>query len=151
MAHQSVARLEEFNMALKKGSIILWLGISFFLMLLPLARDANSQMVAEGVSMTVIAEYPTTVPGLRIIRLIKIDYEPGASIPDSLLHSDEFCIVTQGALSVVDQGKGTTNVYPVGGRWSLQKGTTATSTNIADGPTTMWVYQLIEKGDGDKQ
>ncbi len=138
-------------MALEKGSIKWWLGISFFLMLLPLARDANSQMVAEGVNVTVIAEYPTTVPGLKIIRLIRVDYEPGASIPTSLIHSDEFCTLTQGALSVVDQGKGTTNVYSVGGRWSLQKGTTATSTNIADGPTSMWVYQLIEKGDGDKQ
>lgn len=136
-------------MALKKGSIILWLGISFFLMLLPLARDANSAMVAEGVNVTVIAEYPTTVPGLKFIRLIRIDYEPGASIPVSLLHSDEFCTITQGALSVVDQGKGTTNVYSVGSRWSLQKGTTGTSTNVANGPTSMWVYQLIEKGDGD--
>ncbi len=136
-------------MALEKGSIKWWLGISFFLMLLPLARDANSAMVAEGVNVTVIAEYPTTVPGLKIIRLIRVDYEPGASIPTSLIHSDEFCTLTQGSLSVVDQGKGTTNVYSVGSRWSLQKGTTASSTNIANGPTSMWVYQLIEKGDGD--
>jgi len=151
MAHQSVARLEECNMALEKGSIKWWLGILFFLMLLPLARDANSQMVAEGVKMTVIAEYPTTVPGLKIVRLIRIDYEPGATLPVSLLHSDEFCTVTQGALSVVDQGKGTTNVYSVGGRWSFQKGTRSMSTNISDGPATMWVYQLIGKSDGDKQ
>ena len=138
-------------MALEKGSIKRWLGISFVLILLPLARDANSAMVAEGVNVTVIAEYPTTVPGLKIIRLIRVDYEPGAGIPASLIHSDEFCTLTQGALTVVDQGKGTTNVYSVGGRWSLQKGTTASTTNIADGPTSMWVYQLIEKGDGDKQ
>ena len=138
-------------MALEKGSIKWWLGISFFLILLPLARDANSAMVAEGVNVTVIAEYPTTVPGLKIIRLIRVDYEPGAGIPTSLLHSDEFCTLTQGSLIVVDQGKGTTNVYSVGGRWSLQKGTKASSTNIADGRTSMWVYQLIEKGEGDKQ
>lgn len=138
-------------MALEKGSIKWWLGISFFLMLLPLARDANSQMVAEGVNVTVIAEYPTTVPGLKIIRLIRVDYEPGAGIPPSLIHNDEFCTITQGALSVVDKGKGTANVYSVGSRWSLQKGTTGSSINIADGRTTMWVYQLIEKGEGDKQ
>ncbi len=138
-------------MALEKGSIKWWLGISFFLMLLPFVRDANSQMVAEGVNVTVIAEYPTTVPGLKIIRLIRVDYEPGAGIPPSLIHSDEFCTITQGALSVVDEGKGTTNVYSVGGRWSLQKGTTGSSVNIADGRTSMWVYQLIEKGEGDKQ
>ena len=138
-------------MALEKGSIKWWLGISFFLMLLPLARDANSAMVAEGVNVTVIAEYPTTVPGLQGIRLIRVDYEPGAGIPPSLIRSDEFCTITQGALSVVDEGKGTTNVYSVGGRWSLQKGTTGSSTNIADGRTSMWVYQLIEKDEGDKQ
>ena len=125
-------------MALEKCSIKWWLGILFFLMLLPLARDANSQMVAEGVKMTVIAEYPTTVPDLKIIRLIRIDYEPGATLPVSLLHSDEFCTITQGVLRVVDQGKGTTNVYSVGGRWSLQKGTTGSSINIADGRTSMW-------------
>ena len=59
--------------------------------------------------------------------------------------------LSQGALSVVDEGKGTTNVYSVGGRWSLQKGTTGSSTNIADGRTSMWVYQLIEKDEGDKK
>ena len=138
-------------MALEKDSIKWWLAITFFLMLLPLARDANSAMVAEGVNVTVIAEYPTTVPGLKFIRLIRVDYEPGAGIPASLIHNDEFCTLTQGALSVVDQGKDTTNVYSVGGRWSLQKGTTASSVNISDGPARMWVYQLIEIGDGDKQ
>ena len=115
------------------------------LALLLVAVPASAQMDGEGIQVTVIAEYPTTVPGLEKIRLIKVDYEPGGHINNSEIHSDEFCTISQGALSVINSTLDTTNVYSVGGRWSLRKGMMAATVNVADGPTTMWVYQLIEK------
>lgn len=130
---------------IRKTTLLRRLGVPILGVLLLLATQANAQMVAEGVTVTVVAEYPTTVPGLEYIRLIKVYYEPGASIPESLIRSDEFCTISQGALSVANKTTDTTSVYSVGGRWSLKKGMRSQTTNVAEGPTTMWVYQLIEK------
>ncbi len=121
------------------------LGIPILGFLLLLAAPAIAQMQAEGVTVTVVAEYATTVPGLEKIRLIRVDYEPGAGIPEALIRSDEFCTITRGALSVTNKTTNTTNVYSVGSRWSLRKGMLAENVNVADGPTTMWVYQMVEK------
>lgn len=132
-------------MAVHNTTLLRRLGIPFLGALLLLATPAIAQMQAEGVTVTVLAEYPTTVPGLEKIRLIKVDYEPGASIPESLIRSDEFCTISQGALSVMNRTTDTTNIYSVGGRWSLRKGMMSGTRNVSDGPTTMWVYQLVEK------
>ena len=129
----------------RKMTLLCRLGVLVLGVSLLLAAPANAQMQAEGVTVTVLAEYPTTVPGLEKIRLIKVDYEPGASIPESLIRSDEFCTISRGALSVMNRTTDTTNIYSVGGRWSLRKGMLSGTRNVADGPTTMWVYQLVEK------
>ncbi len=130
---------------IRKMPLFCRLGVPVLGLLLLLAAPANAQMQAEGVTVTVLAEYTTTVPGLAKVRLIKVEYEPGASIPESLIRSDEFCTITQGALSVMNKTTDTTNIYSVGGRWSLRKGMLSGTRNVSDGPTTMWVYQLVEK------
>ena len=44
---------------------------------------------------------------------------------------------------------GVTDVFSTGSRWAPPKGDVHTVTNSGSDVAQMWVYQLIEKGEGD--
>ncbi len=121
-------------------------GVLLLLPVLMFSGQGHSQGLPEGVKATVIAEYPSDVPGLEMVRFVKVVLEPGAGWKNLDQRNEEYCWLTQGTMTHSDDESGATNVYGVGSRWSPRKGHTYTVTNTGDVDTVMWVYQLVEKG-----
>ena len=113
------------------------------------ASDAYPAELPDGVAVTVIAEYPSKVPGLEKVRLVKVVLQPGAKFDNALIDNDEYCRLEQGQLTRINHQTGSTDVYTVGSLWAPQKGERHTITNTGDVNTIMWAYQLIEKGEGE--
>ncbi len=82
----------------------------------------------EGVSIEVLAEYPSKTPGVEKILFRKITLKPGASWTltapaQSLWHG------TKGELEVFDHTSGKTVVHKAGDRWATTPGVEVTLTN----------------------
>ncbi len=100
----------------------------------------------DGVTVTTIAEFPSKVPALEKVRLVKAVLQPGAILDNILVPNDEYCRLEQGQLTRTDHSTGVTTVLTVGSLWLALKSTRHTVTNTGDVDSIMWVHQLIEKG-----
>ena len=116
---------------------------------LVVASDAYPAGLPDGVTASVIAEYPSKVPGLEKVRLVKVVLQPGAKFDNALIENDEYCRLEQGQLTRINHKTGATDVYTVGSLWAPQKGERHTITNTGDVNTIMWAYQMIEKGQAE--
>ena len=110
------------------------------------AGDAYPVELPDGITVTVIAEFPSKVPGLEKMRLVKVVFQPGAKFDNILVPNEEYCRLEQGQLTRTNHNTGITQVLTIGALWASLKGTRHTVTNTGDVDTIMWVYQLIEKG-----
>ncbi len=113
---------------------------------------ANADKLPEGISATVIAEYPSKIPAIEKVRLVKILIKPGAKFDNIEVKSEEYCELKKGQLTHVSHDTGVVDLYTVGSRWSPPKGSYHTVTNTGNVDAEMWVYQLVERGakDADK-
>ncbi len=127
----------------RKNSIIAFF---FVATLLWLPAKSWSQELPVGVAVAVVAEHPVKIPGIEKVILLKFTFQPGAILENFLLEATEFCNVTQGSFTVVNQELGTTTVYTTGSRWSQAKGQTVTVSNLGEEVAVQWVYELIEAG-----
>ncbi len=82
----------------------------------------------EGVSIEVIAEYPSQTPGVEKILFRKIVMKPGASMSFTE-PAQSLCQGTKGELEVVDHTTGETVVHKAGERWDTSPGHEVTLTN----------------------
>lgn len=116
------------------------------------AGQARSEGLPEGITATVIAEYPSKVPTVKKVRLVKVVMQPGALFDNIEVKSEEYCELKRGALTHVSHDTGVVDLYTAGARWAPPKGSYHTVTNTGDDVAEMWVYQLIVKdaADGDK-
>ena len=87
----------------------------------------------EGVSIEVIAEYPSMTPGVEKILFRKIVIKPGVSW-DLTVPAQSLCQATKGEAKLVDHTSGETLVLKTGDRWFTSTGhkVTLSSTGTVD-------------------
>jgi hypothetical protein len=95
-----------------------------------LAMPGTSQAggLPEGVSIEVIAEYPSMTPGVEKILFRKITLKPGASW-DLTVPAQSLCQGTKGVANLVDHTSGETLVFNAGDRWITYPGHKVTLSN----------------------
>ncbi len=82
----------------------------------------------EGVTIEVIAEYPSETPGVEKILFRRIVMKPGASMSFTE-PAQSLCQGIKGELEVVDHTSGKTFNYKAGDRWDTSPGHEVTLTN----------------------
>ncbi len=102
---------------------------------------------AEGIDVKVVAEWPVDIPGVEMVQLRRVEFQPGASLTDFEVKFFEFCNATQGEWAVKNLSTGETALRTAGSRWRMPpKGTKVNITNRGNVPAVQFVYRLIEKG-----
>ena len=109
---------------------------------------ANAAELPEGIKVQILAEYPSRVSKLGTVRLVKVTMQPGAKFDNIVIKHEEYCRLSQGQLSRTNHTLGTAHVITVGAHWAPPKGDRHTVISTGDKAAIMWVYQLIEKGEG---
>ena len=98
----------------------------------------------DGVTVDVIAEYPTKVPGLEKILFRKITIKPGASwkltVPDQSV-----CQATKGEAQLVNHTSGKTVIFKVGDRWTTTAGDNVTLSNNGTEDHEHLFYTMVTK------
>ena len=98
----------------------------------------------EGVTVKLIAEYPTKVSGLEKILFRKITLKPGASWTFTV-PAQSLCQGTKGVLEVVDQTAGKTYTFKTGDRWDTSPGHKVTLSNKGTVDHEHLFYTMIVK------
>ncbi len=96
----------------------------------------------EGVSIEVIAEYPSLTPGVEKILFRKITMKPGASWTLTV-PAQSVCQGTMGELEVVDHTSGKTYNFKPGDRWYTEPGHEVTLSNKGTVDHEHLFYTLI--------
>ncbi len=96
----------------------------------------------EGVSIEVIAEYPSMTPGVEKILFRKIVLKPGASW-DLTIPAQSLCQGTKGEAKLVDHTSGETLVFKTGDRWITYPGHKVTLSNPGTVDHEHLFYTLI--------
>jgi hypothetical protein len=82
----------------------------------------------EGVTIEVIAEYPSMTPGVEKILFRKLTLKPGVSW-DLTVPAQSVCQATDGEAKLVDHTSGETLVLKTGDRWFTSPGHKVTLSN----------------------
>jgi hypothetical protein len=96
----------------------------------------------EGVTIEVIAEYPSETPGVEKILFRRIVLKPGVSWTLTV-PAQSVCQGTKGELEVVDHTTGETFNFKAGDRWYTVPGHEVTLTNRGSGDHEHLFYTLI--------
>jgi len=108
-----------------------------------LAVPSTSQAgLPEGVSIEVIAEYPSMTPGVEKILFRKIILKPGVSWTLTV-PAQSVCQGTMGELEVVDHTSGKTYNFKTGDRWFTEPGHEVTLTNTGTGDHEHLFYTMV--------
>ena len=100
--------------------------LAFAFLAVPNAGQAAG--LPEGVSIEVIAEYPSLTPGVEKILFRKITMKPGISWTLTV-PAQSVCQGTMGELEVVDHTSGETYNFKPGDRWYTEPGHEVTLTS----------------------
>jgi len=82
----------------------------------------------EGVTIDVLAEYPSMTPGVEKILFRKITLKPGASW-NLTVPAQSLCQGTRGEAKLVNHTTGKTTMHKVGDRWATSPGHKVTLSN----------------------
>ena len=96
----------------------------------------------EGVTIEVIAEYPSQTPGVEKILFRRIVMKPGASMSFTE-PAESLCQGTKGELEVVDHTTGETFIFKAGDRWDTSPGHEVTLTNRSSVDHEHLFYTLV--------
>ncbi len=96
----------------------------------------------EGVTIEVIAEYPSMTPGVGKILFRKIVLKPGASW-DLTVPAQSLCQATKGEAKLVDHTSGETLVFKAGDRWITYPGHEVTLSNPGSVDHEHLFYTLV--------
>ena len=116
--------------------------LAFAFLAVPNAGQAAE--LPEGVTIELIAEYPSMTPGVEKILFRKIILKPGASWTLTV-PAQSVCQGTMGELEVVDHTSGKTYVFKAGDRWSTSPGHEMTLTSTGTVDHEHLFYTLIVK------
>ena len=95
---------------------------------LAVPNTGHAAGLPEGVTIKVLAEYPSKTPGVEKILFRKIAMKPGASWTFTI-PAQSLCQGTKGELEVADQTSGETIIYKAGDRWDTDPGHKVTLSN----------------------
>jgi len=98
----------------------------------------------DGVSVEVIAKYPSKTKGIEEVLFRKITLKPGASWSFKL-PAQSLCEATKGELEVDDKTTGKTTVFKVGDRWDTSPGHDVILSNKGTVDHEHLFYTMIEK------
>ncbi len=98
----------------------------------------------EGVTIDVIAEYPSKTPGVEKILFRKITLKPGASWTLTV-PAQSLCQGTKGELEVVNQTSGKTVIHKAGDRWATTPGHKVTLSNKGTVDHEHLFYTMVVK------
>ena len=98
----------------------------------------------EGVTIDLIAEYPSKTAGVEKILFRKITIKPGASLSITV-PAQSVCEGTKGVLNVVNKTTGKTTVHNTGDRWSTVPGHEVTLVNKGSVDHEHLFYTLVVK------
>ena len=108
-----------------------------------LAVPSTSQAgLPEGVTIEVIAEYPSMTPGVEKILFRKIILKPGVSWTLTV-PAQSVCQGTMGELEVADHTSGKTYNFKTGDRWFTEPGHEVTLTNTGTGDHEHLFYTMV--------
>ena len=100
----------------------------FAIALLAVPGAGRAQDLPDGVSIDVIAEYPSMTQGVETILFRKITLKPGASW-SLTVPAQSLCEGTKGELVVVDHTSGDSYTFAEGDRWFTTPGHEVTLSN----------------------
>ncbi len=108
------------------------------------APGQSRAQLPEGVSIVVLAEYPSKTPGVEKVLFRKITLKPGASwtFTES---AQSLCQGTKGELEVVDHTSGETVIHKAGDRWDTSPGHEVTLTNKGTVDHEHLFYTMVVK------
>ena len=113
--------------------------LAFAFLALPGAGQAG---LPEGVTIEVIAEYPSETPGVAKILFRRITLKPGVSWTFTV-PAQSVCQGTKGELAVVDHTSGETFNFKAGDRWYTVPGHEVTLTNPGSVDHEHLFYTLV--------
>lgn len=87
----------------------------------------EGEEIGPGVRVVKLAERPSVIPTYAMVKLRDVVIQPGAKTPDNMMKNDMACHMTEGELSVVQNGKPFT--VKKGDVWTCAKGNTTEGTN----------------------
>ncbi len=98
----------------------------------------------EGVSIVVLAEYPSKTPGVEKVLFRKITLKPGASWTFTV-PAQSLCQGTKGVLEVTNHASGKTTIRKAGDRWDTTPGEKVTLANKGTVDHEHLFYTMIVK------
>ncbi len=98
----------------------------------------------EGVTIEVLAEYPSKTPGVEKILFRKLTIKPGASW-SLTIPAQSLCQATKGVVELVDQTSGKTVIFKVGDRWTTTPGHKVTLTSKGTVDHEHLFYTMVAK------
>jgi hypothetical protein len=130
----------------RRSTLALGLGAaSLFVLRTPTAEAAvgEEKELAKGVKEKMLGEGPSLIPGYRRVTLRDIIVEPGATTPNNPMMNAMVCHMTQGELTVTQNGK--EFVAKKDHVWTCAKGTTTEGvTNTGTTVAIMRITDLLE-------
>ncbi len=132
----------ESDMPRLKNLFIAVASLAIAFLAVPSTGDAAE--LPEGVSIEVLAEYPSKTPGVEKIIFRKITMKPGASWTLTI-PAQSLCQGTKGELEVVDQTSGETFNYKAGDRWYTTPGHKVTLSNKGTVDHEHLFYTMVVK------
>ncbi len=96
----------------------------------------------EGVTIEVIAEYPSMTPGVEKVLFRKLVVKPGASW-SLTVPAQSFCQATKGEAKLVDHTSGETIILKTGDRWFTSPGHKVTLSNPGSVDHEHLFYTLV--------
>jgi quercetin dioxygenase-like cupin family protein len=128
--------------------LVLGFGLAASTLVLPRAAAAQTygpeegKEVGPGVRIVELAERDSIIPAYKMIKLRDVVIQPGAKTPDNVMQNDMVCHMTEGELSVVQNGKEFT--VKKGDVWACAKGITTEGTqNKGSAVAIMRVIDLM--------
>ena len=109
-------------------SSLLIAAASLAIAFLAVPNTGQAANLPEGVSLDVLAEYPSKTPGVEKVLFRKLVLKPGASW-SLTVPAQSLCQATKGELEVADHTSGDSLVFNVGDRWDTSPGHEVTLTN----------------------
>jgi len=104
----------------------------------------SAAALPAGVSIDVIAKYPSETPGVKEILFRKITIKPGASWTLTV-PAQSVCQGTKGILKVVNHTTGKTHIFNAGDRWSTTPGHKVTLTAEGGATHEHLFYTMVPK------
>jgi hypothetical protein len=124
------------------SALIAAASLAFAFLVMPGAGHAAE--LPEGVTIDLIAEYPSKTAGIEKVLFRKIALKPGASWSFTV-PAQSLCQGTKGELEVEDHTAGKTVVFKAGDRWDTSPGHEVTLSNKGTVDHEHLFYTLIVK------